>query len=417
VTDLVGPRTGVGYRRLVPAALLPPEDPTQPRGVRRTVRDWLVDVTAFLLSLALGVGIFADSMNSASRHVPEGQIFLDLALGGITCVVLWWRRRWPVGIAVFTAVVSAVSGLAAVAAAVALFTAAVHRRTSVAMGVAAVNLAAGAVFPIYRPQEMKWWVSEVIAFAIIAIVTALGMFVRARRQLIWTLRERAERAEAEQRMLAEQARLGERTRIAREMHDVLAHKISMMALHAGGLQVRPDLPTEEVRETAELLRATAQQALEELRGVIGILRDESAAGSGGSAPAAPQPTLRDIPALVDETRRAGANIDFVMDVPDGAEPPAALGRDAYRIVQEALTNVAKHARGTATSVAVVGHPGAGLHVDIRNRLPLAGNRSTLPGAGAGLLGLEERVTLAGGTLRHGPDQSGHFVVDARLAWQ
>jgi len=109
----------------------------------------------------------------------------------------------------------------------------------------------------------------------LAPIVGWGMFVRARRQLILTLRERAQRAEADQTLHAERARTAERTRIAREMHDVLAHRISLVALHAGALEVRPDLPPEMVRETAELLRSTARQALEELRGVIGVLRDET----------------------------------------------------------------------------------------------------------------------------------------------
>src|SRR6266536_2853227 len=104
------------------------------------------------------------------------------------------------------------------------------------------------------------------------------MFVRARRQLLLTLRERALRAEADQHLHADRARMAERTRIAREMHDVLAHRISLLALHAGALEVRPDLPPEEVRETAELLRSTARQALEELRGVIGLQERVTLAG-------------------------------------------------------------------------------------------------------------------------------------------
>ena len=105
-----------------------------------------------------------------------------------------------------------------------------------------------------------------------------------------------------------------------------------------------------------------------------------------------------------------------MTVPPEPRPPDALGRDAYRIVQEALTNVAKHARGTATSVAVVGAPGDGLRVDVRNKLPLVGGGARLPGSGRGLVGLQERVTLAGGTLRHGPTAAGEFVVAAQLTW-
>jgi signal transduction histidine kinase len=245
-------------------------------------------------------------------------------------------------------------------------------------------------------------------------VTAWGMFIRARRQLLHTLRERAVRAEADQRLQEDQARMAERTRIAREMHDVLAHRISLLALHAGGLEVRPDLPPEKVRETAELLRSTARQALEELRGVIGVLREEP---GQGSAPPTPQPTLADIRRLVEETRQAGARIDFEMRVEQLDAVPGALGRDAYRIVQEALTNIGKHAGGAAARVRVTGAPGRGLHVSVRNRQPVhARPGPVLPGSGAGLLGLQERVALAGGTLMHGPDGSGEFVVDAELRW-
>jgi signal transduction histidine kinase len=417
VKDIGGAAAGLTYPRLLPSSLLPPEDPTQSGSNQRTVRDWLVDITVFLASILFGVLLFADAYSSAADHVSDGAVWLDWGLGALGCISLWWRRRWPIGVGLFTALLSAFSGAAAAASVIAMFSAAVHRRTSSAMCVAAANVASAAIFPLYRPQNMSWWVSVLIGVVAVAVVTAWGMVVRARRQLVWTLRERAERAEAEQRLLADQARLAERTRIAREMHDVLAHRISLMALHAGGLQLRPDLPTEQVRATAELLRSTAQQALEELRGVIGVLRDENATGLTNEPPAPPQPTLRDIPRLVDETRRTGAKIDFVMTVPTDTEPPDSLGRDAYRIVQEALTNVTKHARGTATSVQVTGAPGNGLRVDVRNRLPLAGTVSTLPGSGSGLLGLRERVALAGGTLVHGPNSTGEFVVDARLTWQ
>jgi signal transduction histidine kinase len=239
------------------------------------------------------------------------------------------------------------------------------------------------------------------------------MFVRARRQLLFTLRERALRAEAEQRLHADTARMAERTLIAREMHDVLAHRISLMALHAGALEVQPDL-SREVRETAELLRLTARQALEELRGVIGVLREEP---GRDSPPAAPQPSLSDIPRLIEETRRAGAKIDFEMKVDHPNAAPSMLGRDAYRIVQESLTNIGKHARGTAGRVRVTGAADTGLRVSVRNRLPLHTHpEPALPGSGAGLLGLQERVALAGGSLVHGPDGSGDFVVDAELPW-
>jgi signal transduction histidine kinase len=241
------------------------------------------------------------------------------------------------------------------------------------------------------------------------------MFLRARRQLLLTLRERADRAERDQHLHEDRARMAERTRIAREMHDVLAHRISLLALHAGGLEVRPDLPPAKVRETAQLMRLTARQALEELRSVIGVLREEP--GPDTEPPAAPQPTLTDIRRLVDETRLAGAKIDFEMQVDHADTVPSALGRDAYRIVQEALTNIGKHASGSTAWVRITGGSEDGLHVTVRNRKPLrASTGPALPGSGAGLLGLQERVALAGGTLVHGPDESGDFVVDAELQW-
>jgi signal transduction histidine kinase len=137
----------------------------------------------------------------------------------------------------------------------------------------------------------------------------------------------------------------------------------------------------------------------------------------GAEPSAPSPTLSDIRRLVEETRRAGARIDFEMRVEHPDAAASALGRDAYRIVQEALTNIGKHAHGTAGQVRVTGGAGTGLHVTVRNRLPVhAQPHPALPGSGTGLLGLQERVALAGGTLVHGPDSSGDFVVDAELPW-
>ena len=148
--------------------------------------------------------------------------------------------------------------------------------------------------------------------------------------------------------------------------------------------------------------------------MIGIVREEP---GQETAPPAPQPTLSDIPRLIEETRQTGAKIDFELRVEDAEALPAALGRDAYRIVQEALTNVGKHANGAQIQVRVTGAPGHGLRVVVSNREPVhAQSGPALPGSGAGLLGLQERVTLAGGTLVHGPDGSGNFVVDAELKW-
>jgi signal transduction histidine kinase len=288
----------------------------------------------------------------------------------------------------------------------ALSSLAVYRHVRPALLVAALFVPSAVVCSIWLGRTNTWSVI-LPTTALAAAATAWGMFVRARRQLLSTLRDRAQRAEADQVVRAESARLAERTRIAREMHDVLAHRISLVALHAGALEVARDLPPAQVRESAALLRLTAHQALEELRDVIGVLRPSTV----------PQPTLADIPRLVEETRRSGAKIDFEMQVDGAAAAPGPLGRDAYRIVQEALTNISKHARGTLAQVRVAGAPNRGLHVSVRNP-PAVGahDRPAPPGSGTGLLGLQERVILANGVLVHGPDASGDFVVEADLPW-
>jgi signal transduction histidine kinase len=400
-------------RQLVPVSLLAPVDPAQPESVGpRTGRDWVVDIVGFLLALALGGLILVEAVRSDVDPLTPQKAVVDAACGLMACLALWWRRRWPLGVALAGVLLGTFSASATIAGLIALFSLAVHRSLRPVLLVAALWVPTALAYAIYAGRDDALSV-VLLATALALAATAWGMFVRARRQLLYTLRERAMRAESEQRLHADRARMAERTLIAREMHDVLAHRITLVALHAGALEVRPDLPPDKVRETAELLRSTAHQALEELRGVIGVLREEP----GGETTAAPQPTLADIPRLIEETRRAGTKIDFEMlvDHPDAA--PSVLGRDAYRIVQESLTNIGKHARGTQGRVRVTGAADNGLHVSVRNRLPLhALAEPTLPGSGAGLLGLQERVTLAGGTLMHGPDGSGDFVVDAELPW-
>ena len=129
---------------------------------------------------------------------------------------------------------------------------------------------------------------------------AWGMYIGSRRELLWTLRHRAERAEAEQELRAAQSRSNERERIAREMHDVLAHRISQISMHAGALAFREDLTADEMRDSAGVIQAKAHEALTDLRGVLGVLRDGPA-----SSPHAPLPTYADLPALVEEARGSG----------------------------------------------------------------------------------------------------------------
>ena len=381
---------------------------------RHVGRERAVDALLVALAVALGALFLSPELHDNPVPWSTTQIAVDVVGGVLACVALWWRRRWPVGVALLCLLAGTVSSSATPAGLLALSSLAVHRPSRPTVLVSLLWVPSLLVFAVYSPTTGP---VAVIAFVMPLVLAASGwgMFVRARRQLLLSLRERALRAEADRELRQEQTRVAERTRIAREMHDVLAHRISLMALHAGGLELRPDLPPAEVQATAALLRATAGQALEELRSVIGVLR-----GDAGSEPigVAPQPTLKDIRRLVEETRGAGADIDFEMDVEHLVDAPLPLGRDAYRIVQEALTNIAKHASGANARVRVSGGPGDGLHISVRNQQPAPAHAtSTLPGAGAGLLGLRERVALAGGTLSLGPDGSGDFVVEANLSWR
>ncbi|MFJ1589400.1 sensor histidine kinase [Kitasatospora albolonga] len=301
------------------------------------------------------------------------------------------------------------------------------------------------------------------------------------------LREDADRERAEHARRLADSRRAERAAIAREMHDVLAHRISLLSVHAGALVYRtkqtdagraPALSGAEIVESAQVIRDNAHQALEELHDMLRVLRsDERHApgpgdrrGATADSTAAPQPRMADIAHLVEEARAAGQQIDLraegraatcvrdegpgpvgvrdeapdptcvrdeapdstglrdegpdptsVRDeAPGPAGPPrpaprSQVQRTAYRLVQEGLTNARKHAPGARVTVRVAGAPGAGLTVEVRSPLPVGVTASEIPGAGAGLTGLRERVELDGGSLEHG-SREGAFVLRARLPW-
>jgi signal transduction histidine kinase len=402
-------RVELEHPRLLPAMLVP--DPDAAGRPRRSTRDWIVDVSAFVLAVTAGGGMYL--MEASTDGESGALLFYDLVFGGLACIAIWWRRRWPLGVALALLPVGAFSAMSVGAGSIALFTLAVHRRLAVAAAVGAIGVALAPIYSVLHDDgTTSIWVGVVIgALASVALV-AWGSFVRARRQLVLSLRERAERAESEQQLRVEQARQHERSRIAREMHDVLAHRISLLSLHAGALEFRPDAPPDEVARAAGVIRGSAHQALEDLRAVIGVLRDEPA----GDAPEPPQPTLDDLPALMAESRGAGMQVTFEYGVPADASVPAALGRNAYRLVQEGLTNARKHAHGTTVDVAVSGGPGTGLTVEVRNRIPVGQPVGPgIPGAGTGIVGLAERVALAGGRLEHGP-AGGDFRLHAWLPW-
>lgn len=244
--------------------------------------------------------------------------------------------------------------------------------------------------------------------ALFAAVMLYGMYHATRADLVVELRQQAALADSDAALRAEQARRAERTRIAREMHDVVAHKISLVALQAGGLEMNPTIGPHKVEQTASLIRTTATRALTDLREVLGVLREDE---SGPDL--VPQPTWSDLPVLVEQSRAAGIQVEL-FDFVAGTVSDA-MARTVHRVVQESLTNIHKHAPGAPARVALMGEPGGMLAVEIANPLDTAG--SALPGTRMGLSGLETRVEHAGGTFTAGPTEDGYFTVRAEIPWK
>ncbi|GAA4042795.1 sensor histidine kinase [Nonomuraea soli] len=387
------------YRWLLPSVLL--GDGQDGRTVRRSTRDWFVDIVIFALC-AFGTLALLGELQASGTRVSD----FEQLLAALACVAVWLRRRWPVGLCLVLTVITTYFILAGPPAAVALFTVAVHRAFNVSGPILLLNLLTVLPSAQLRPDPtLPFWVNVGITEAALLAIFAWGMVVRARRQLVWSLRAQADKA-------AEEARRLERERIAREMHDVLAHRISILSLHAGALEFRPDAPAEEISRAAGAIRGSAHQALQDLREVIGVLR---AGDAEEPTPERPQPTLDDLPGLVAECRQAGMRVELEVEA---GEVPERVGRDAYRIVQEALTNARKHAPEVPVSISVGGVAGQGLGIRVRNRLPArAGRGMGIPGSGSGLIGLTERASLLGGRLSYGPTPGGEFEVEAWLPWK
>jgi signal transduction histidine kinase len=281
--------------------------------------------------------------------------------------------------------------------------------TAVAVAVLHVGVATGAfVAVVDDPREL--WEATATVFALYVFGVTSGMLVRAQRQLVGSLRDRARQAEQEQRLRVEEARHLERERLAREMHDVLAHRISLLAVHAGALEIRRSAPAEEL-EAVRIIRQSAYEALEDLREVIGMLRHDDATADGQR----PQPTLTDVPGLIAQSRQAGMSIRVDDRIAEASGIPAGVGRHVYRVVQEGLTNARKHAPGADVRIVLDADPGAGVTVEITNAMPAGGRVPPIPGTGTGLIGLRERMDLIGGRLEHGPT-GGEYRLMAWLPW-
>jgi signal transduction histidine kinase len=251
-------------------------------------------------------------------------------------------------------------------------------------------------------DQVSRWIGGAV---LVLLPGAIGIYVRTRTLLLAALRDRAETAEAERELLAREAVLTERTRIAREMHDAVGHRVSLMVLQAGAIELAA-ADRDRVEQLAGQVQTAGRQALDELRQMVGVLR---AGEVDEAAPLGPQPGLEALPGLVAESRAAGMAVRLT-GPPDTPVDPV-VGRAAYRIVQEALTNAGKHAPGAMVSVCVE-RPAGELVVRVVNGPAEA--PADAPGGGFGLVGLGERVRTLGGRLRAEPRLDGGFAVEAVL---
>ena len=359
-----------------------------------------------------GIGALtaATILGQATSHESSGLLILDIAVGLVAVALVPVMLRWPVPGALALAALAALSPAATPAATLGTLYVAQRRPLAIAVAAGGADVVAHLIRGLWRPNgslPYGWWAVLVIAAG--AALVGWGQGARARQALLASLRERARRAEAEQASRVAEARVAERARIAREMHDVLAHRLSLLATYAGALEYRPDAPPEQLARAAGVVRAGVHQALDELREVITVLRDDDDVDGKH-----PLPGLADLDGLIAETRDAGTAVDVTRRVTQPEDLPGGLGRTAYRVVQEGLTNARKHAPGQPVRVLLAGKPGGRLVVELAN--PVGPADPVINGSGTGLIGLTERVQLADGEIDHTISADGEFVLRAWLPW-
>ncbi|MFF2193911.1 sensor histidine kinase [Streptomyces sp. NPDC058157] len=282
-----------------------------------------------------------------------------------------------------------------------------RRRTLLSFLLTAAGTVAVAWHPTPEDRDLD---QLVFPIASLTLPVLGGLWMRQRHALLAALRERARQAERERDLLAERAVAAERRRIAREMHDVVAHRVSTIALQAGALSVTA--PDERTIETAEVIRHASAQALTELREILNVLRHDQQETSDGVRGVRPDGSVQaDVSALVRDGVAAGGNIHLhtAAELP---EVTGAVRRAVHRVAQEALTNAAKHAPHARVDIRLADEQGE-LQLTVTNRR--GGKRPSghaVPGSGYGLLGMRERVSLVQGTLHTGPTPEGGYRVHA-----
>ncbi|MFC5724527.1 sensor histidine kinase [Streptomyces gamaensis] len=372
---------------------------------------WRFTRAEYLPALAAALFNSSEILTDTGRALVQ-QRTLHAVLAGAVGLLMIFRLRLPRA-TVLLAVVGDWFAYAPAAVLLALFTLAHQGQVRTARTVAALVVLIGAFTPWitgYPPYDALFflgYLAEVIIFIVAPV--AVGSYLHAGRVRIISLSEHTARLEREQQLLAKAARSEERTRIAREMHDVVAHRVTHIVMHAGSLQMNVGTRTPEwAAGQAELIRTSATKALEELHDILKVLRR----GREGAVRLAPPPGIEAVVPLIEETRKVGLRIDYACD---GEQRPlsAQLGQTIYRLVQETLTNALKYA-GDAPVVVRIGYRPDRVDISVNSGPSAMTGDSGVPSGGQGLIGLTERVELLGGTVRYGPTSKGDFRFEASL---
>lgn len=384
----------------------------------------------------------------AAIPVPVGMVF-----GLVAGSVLLLRRRWPIAV-VLVAIAITPAQMGYLMGIVGLYTLAASELPRRIIGALAGMSMVGTLIVTFvrshqgmangNPKIGDWFVPFFAIAASLGMTAPpilLGLYVGARRRLMESLRERADSLERELQLLAERAeeraqwaRNEERTRIAREMHDVVAHRVSLMVVHAAALQAVARKDPEKAVRNAALVGDMGRQALTELREMLGVLRTGDglerraqtvplaavgmAAAAAASRVAAEDgaldgPCLSELDELIGQSAAAGMVVDLTVEG-DLRSYGAEVEQTAYRVVQEALTNVHKYAAGAKTHVRLA-HRGGEIAMQVENEPPpepASAASVRLPSGGNGLLGMKERVAALGGVFVSGPTEAGGFRVSA-----
>ncbi|GKQ41393.1 sensor histidine kinase [Streptomyces sp. A012304] len=327
---------------------------------------------------------------------------LEVALAVVGCAALAFRRRFPLGVFLLTLPIALMQDVA-VAVLAALFTLAAHSRDRrlLAVCVALAAVASSTPWPLAEADRSMTLIFFVYGLATAAAPVLFGQLLQAQRDLARRLTEIEEAREHERTLHAQAVLARERAQLAREMHDVVSHQVSLIAVRAGALQVATK--DADAKEAARTIRSLSVTTLDELRTMVTLLR----ASGGHTTELTPQPTLADLRKLVESS---GTNAQLTGELPPAVGTPAQ--RALYRTVQEALTNVRKHAPGATASVELW-QDGDGIGVTVTNTPPTRPSLS-LPGSQHGLVGLRERADILHGTLDAGPTAEGGYRVRVRI---